>query len=179
LQEKLFSDVASKISLDLQNRLTNKPKNSQRRRGAAESINNQAAVNYFPEAAEFIFWSMPCRTILTVFLKYYDNNSKGQNMDKDSDCTMVDCSVRLQDLKHWKMNAHEAIPFYLHMGDSGGLVFDGKPDIVRNLVRIYNTQRLFFSVKLVSFLNAEGITAHKVAASADDMLGYHAELSNN
>jgi|APFre7841882630_1041343.scaffolds.fasta_scaffold96894_1 hypothetical protein len=100
-------------------------------------------------------------------------------MDNDSDCTIVDRSVRLQDLKHWKMNAKEAIPFYLHMGDSSGLVFSGKPEIVRNLLRIYNTQKLFFSVKLVSFLNAEGIAAHRVSASAEDMLGYHTELSNN
>jgi hypothetical protein len=100
-------------------------------------------------------------------------------MDRDGDCTTVDHSVRLQDLKHWKMNTKEAIPFYLHTGDSSGLVFNGKPEIVRNLIRIYNTQKLFFSLKLVSFLNAEGIAARRVSASADDMLGYHAELSNN
>jgi len=100
-------------------------------------------------------------------------------MDKDSDCTIVDRSVRLQDLKRWKMNAKEAIPFYLHIGDSGGLVFNDEPETVQNLMRIYNTQKLFFSIEFVSFLNAEGIQARRVSASADDMLGYHAEFTNN
>jgi hypothetical protein len=100
-------------------------------------------------------------------------------MDQDSDCTIVDRSIRLQDLKKWMMTGKESMPFYLNTGDSDGLVFCGKPEIVRNLMRIYNTQKLFFSIKLVSFLNAEGVAAHRVSASADDMLGYHAELSNN
>lgn len=42
-------------------------------------------------------------------------------MDKDSDCTIVDRSIRLGDLKQWKMNYREPIPFYLHMGYSGGI----------------------------------------------------------
>ena len=100
-------------------------------------------------------------------------------MGKDSDCTTVERSIRLQDLKKWKMNGEAAVPFYLHMGDSGGLVFNDKPEIVRQLIRIYNTQKIFFDMKLISFLNAEGISACKVSARVDDVLGYHVELSNN
>ena len=65
------------------------------------------------------------------------------------------------------------------MGDSGGLVFNDKPEIVRQLIRIYNTQRIFLDMKLLSFLNAEGIAASRVSVLVDDVLGYHAEISNN
>jgi hypothetical protein len=71
------------------------------------------------------------------------------------------------------------VPFYINTEDNGGVVFNGKPEIVRDLMRIYKTQKLFFCIELISFLNAEGIVARKVSASADDMLGYHAELTNN
>jgi hypothetical protein len=101
------------------------------------------------------------------------------NVGKDSDCSIVDRSIRLQDLKQWKMTGKEPIPFYLQMGDSGGLVFNDKPEIVRQLIRIYNTQKMFFSIKLEFFLNAEGIAARRVSSPVDDVLGYHAELSNN
>ncbi len=33
-------------------------------------------------------------------------------MHKGSDCTIVTCSIRLQDLKQWKMNGKETIRFY-------------------------------------------------------------------
>ena len=65
------------------------------------------------------------------------------------------------------------------MGDSGGLVFNDNPDIVRQLIKIYNKQKLFFNIKLVSFLNTEGIAARIVSTPVDDVLGYRAELSNN
>jgi hypothetical protein len=100
-------------------------------------------------------------------------------MNKNTDCTAVDSSIRLQDLKQWKMNDEESKSFYLHMGDSGGLVFNDKPEIVRQLIRIYNKQMLFFNIKLVSFLNAEGVAVRSVSASADDVIGYPFELSNN
>jgi hypothetical protein len=100
-------------------------------------------------------------------------------MGNDSDCTTVDSSIRLQDLKQWKINGKEAVPFYLDMGDHGGLVFNDKPEIVRQLIREYNTQRIFFYLSLVTFLNAEGIAARRVSAPVDDVLGYHAEISNN
>ena len=48
----------------------------------------------------------------------------------------MDRNIRLQDLKKWKMKGKESMPFYLHMEDSGGLVFDDKPEIVRQLIRI-------------------------------------------
>ena len=102
-----------------------------------------------------------------------------KNMDKYSDCAIVDPIIRLQDLKQWKRNCEESIPFCLHMGDSGGLVFDDKPDILRQLIKIYNKQKLFFNIKLVSFLNTEGIAARSVSAPAEDVLGYRAELSDN
>ena len=92
---------------------------------------------------------------------------------------MVDSSIRLRDLKQWKMEYKGPIPFYLHMGDSGGLVFYDNPEIVRQLIRTYNRQKLFFNVKLVSFLNAEGIAVRRVSAQVEDVLGYHTELSNN
>ncbi len=100
-------------------------------------------------------------------------------MDHHNDCTIVDPSIRLQDLKQWKMNSQESIPFYLHMGDSGGLVFNDKPDSVRQLIKIYNKQQLFFNIKLVEFLNTEGISACSVSAPVEDVLGYRAEFSNN
>ena len=59
-------------------------------------------------------------------------------MDQHSDCTIVDSSIRLQDFKQWRINSKESIPFYLSMGDSGGLVFNDNPDIVRQLIKIYN-----------------------------------------
>jgi hypothetical protein len=65
-------------------------------------------------------------------------------MDKGSDYTIVTCSIRLQDLKHWEMNGKETIPFYLHAGDSGGLVLNDKPEIACQLIRIYNTQKISF-----------------------------------
>lgn len=102
-----------------------------------------------------------------------------KNMLMDRDCTVVDRSVRLQDLKQWKMRDKEPMPFYLHTEDSGGVVFNGKPEIVRQLLKIYNTKQLFFHLKLVSFLNSEGIAARSVSAPVDDVLGYRAELSNN
>jgi hypothetical protein len=100
-------------------------------------------------------------------------------MNQHSDCTIVDPSIRLQDLKQWRINSKESIPFYLSMGDSGGLVFNDNPDIVRQLIKIYNKQKLFFNIKLVSFLNTEGIAARIVSTPVDDVLGYRAELSNN
>lgn len=100
-------------------------------------------------------------------------------MGKDGDCKIVDRSIRLQSLKHWKMNSKEPIPFYLLMEDSGGLLFNDNPEIVRQLIRIYNTQKMFFSIKLEFFLNAEGIAARRVSSLVDDVLGYHADLSNN
>ncbi len=100
-------------------------------------------------------------------------------MNKNRDCTIVDGNIRFQDLKLWRITSKEPIPFYLHTGDGGCLVFNSKPEIVRQLMRIYNTQKLFFYIKLVSFLNAEGITARAVSAPVEDILGYHAELSNN
>ena len=103
----------------------------------------------------------------------------GGNMGNDSDCKIVNRSIRFQSLKHWKMNSKEPIPFYLLMGDSGGLVFNDNPEIVRQLIKIYNTQRMFFSIKLEFFLNAEGIAARRVSSLVDDVLGYHADLSNN
>lgn len=102
-----------------------------------------------------------------------------KNIVNDRDCTVVDRSIRLQDLKQWKMNDKEPMPYYLHAGDSGCVVFNGKPEIVRQLLKIYDTQKLFFQIKLVSFLNSEGIAARRVSAPANDVLGYHAELSNN
>jgi len=51
----------------------------------------------------------------------YDNELE-KNMDQHSDCTIVDSSIRLQDFKQWRINSKESIPFYLSMGDSGGLV---------------------------------------------------------
>jgi len=100
-------------------------------------------------------------------------------MDKYSDCTIVDCSIRLRGLKHWKANDKGPVPFYLRMEDGGGLVFDDKPEIVLQLLRTYNSQKLFFNVELISFLKSEGIDARKVSARVEDVLGYHAELSNN
>ncbi|HTZ16959.1 MAG TPA: hypothetical protein VMB78_00835 [Dissulfurispiraceae bacterium] len=102
-----------------------------------------------------------------------------KNMGTDADCTIVDRSIRLEDLKHWKRNDTEPIPFYLQMGDSGGLVFNDNPEIVRRLIRTYNSQKMFYCVNLVTFLNAEGIAASRVSAPVDDVLGYHAEFSCN
>jgi hypothetical protein len=98
---------------------------------------------------------------------------------KFGDCTEVNRSIRLRELKRWKINYKEPMPFYLQTGDSGGVVFNGKPEIVRQLMRMYNKQKLFFQIELVSFLNSEGIMACSVSAPVDDVLGYHAELSNN
>lgn len=100
-------------------------------------------------------------------------------MYKAGDCTIVDSSINLEDLRQWKMNENESVPFYLHMGDSGGLMFNDNPETVRELVRVYNAQKLFFDIKLVSFLHAEGITASKVSAPLVEVLGYQAELCNN
>jgi len=110
---------------------------------------------------------------------FHDNNTKGKNMDKYCDCTIVDRSVRLRNLKHWKMNCKGPVPFYLLMEDGSGIVFDDKPDIVRQLMRVYNSQKLFFNVELITFLKAEGIDARRVSALVEDVLGYRAELSNN
>jgi hypothetical protein len=100
-------------------------------------------------------------------------------MDRDGDCTIVDRSVRLQDLKHWKVKSRESVPFYMSTERNSGFVFNGSPEMVRNLVRSYNIQKLFFSITLMSFLKAEGISVHRVLVSADDMLGYHVDLTNN
>jgi hypothetical protein len=113
---------------------------------------------------------------------FHDNNRENnmiKYMVKNGDSTLVDHSIRLRELKRWKINDKQPMPFYLHTGDSGGVVFNGKPEIVRQLMRIYNTQKLFFHIELVSFLNSEGIVACSVSAPVDDVLGYHAELSNN
>jgi hypothetical protein len=100
-------------------------------------------------------------------------------MSTDTDCTIVDHSIRLEDLKQWKMKGKEPLPFYVQVGDSGGLVFNENPEIVRELIRTYNTQRIFYCMNLVSFLNSEGIAASVVSAPVDDVLGYHAELTCN
>ena len=52
-------------------------------------------------------------------------------MVKNGDCTIADCSMRLPDLKRWKLIDKEPMPFYLYTGESGGVVFDGKPENVR------------------------------------------------
>lgn len=113
---------------------------------------------------------------------FHDNNMEKnmiKNMVNDRDCTAVDSSIRLQDLKQWKISDKEPMPYYLHAGDSGGVVFNGKPEIVRQLLKIYNTQKLFFQIKLVSFLNSEGIAARRVSAPVGDVLGYSVDPSNN
>lgn len=102
-----------------------------------------------------------------------------QNIIKAGDCTAVDRSVRLQDLTQWKANGEKCMPFYLHAGDCGGVLFNGEPETVRRLLRTYNAQKLFFNVELVSFLNSEGIDARRASAHVDDILGYRAELSGN
>jgi len=110
-------------------------------------------------------------------------NKKENNMIKDTvkngDCTIVSCSLRLRELKRWKINDKEPMPFYLQTGVSDGVVFNGKTEIVRQLMRTYNEQKLFFQIELVSFLNSEGIVACSSSAPGDYVLGYHAELSNN
>ncbi len=100
-------------------------------------------------------------------------------MIANRDCTVVDRSIRLEVLKHWKIDGKESVPFYLHTGDRGGLVFNDKPEIVRQLIKTYNTHKFFFDIKLVTFLNAEGIAASRVSLPLDDVLGYHVEFSNN
>ncbi len=104
-------------------------------------------------------------------------------MIKDSvrhgDCTSVSCSISFRELKRWEVHNKEPMPFYVQTGYSGGVVFNGNPEIVRKLMRTYSEQRLSFQIELVSFLNAEGIVAHSVSGRVDDVLGYHAELSNN
>lgn len=102
-----------------------------------------------------------------------------KHMVKNRDCTEVNRGIRLRELKRWKVNDKEPMPFYLQTGDSSGVVFNGKPEIVRQLMRMYNEQKLFFQIEFVSFLNSEGIVACRVSTPVDDMLGYHAELSNN
>ncbi len=102
-----------------------------------------------------------------------------KNMRKNKDCTVVDSSVRLKEFRKWKATGKDSTPFYLHTENSGGVVFNGKPEIVRQLLKIYNTQQLFLDIKLISFLNSEGISARRVAEPIRDVLGYNAEVSNN
>jgi len=102
-----------------------------------------------------------------------------KDSSKHGDCTLVNCNTRFREFKRWGLNNKEPMPFYIQTGFSGGVVFTGTPEIVRQLMRTYNQQRLSFQIDLISFLNAEGIVAHKVAGRVDDVLGYHAEISNN
>ncbi len=94
------------------------------------------------------------------------------------DNAVVDCRVKLGKLKHWRLRGGKDIPFYIHTGESG-LVFEGKPETVRDLLRIYKIYHYNTLIEFVSFLNEEGVKARKVSVPADTVLGYHAELSSN
>jgi hypothetical protein len=91
---------------------------------------------------------------------------------------VVDHCVRLRKLKLWRLKGSLDMPFYLHTGESS-LIFNGKPETVRDLLRIYNTRKYDTFIEFVAFLNEEGVEARKVSAPIDKILGYHVELSNN
>ncbi|HMK60701.1 MAG TPA: hypothetical protein VK452_06110 [Dissulfurispiraceae bacterium] len=95
------------------------------------------------------------------------------------DCTLVDTGIRLRDLRRWKPDATGPLPYYLDAGDNGGVMFNGRPEDVRMLLRIYNSQQLYLDIKFVSFLNAEGIAARRVSAPLGDILGYDVKISSN
>lgn len=97
----------------------------------------------------------------------------------NKDCTLVNRSIRLDDFRRWKSNSSEPMPFYLQTADGGGVFFSGNPETVRQLLRSYNAQRLFYHLDLVSFLNAEGIEARKVSVRIEGLLAYKAETSPN
>ena len=117
--------------------------------------------------------------LILYFTIINKENTMIKDMGKNGDCSVVDRSIRLRDLKRRKINDKEPMPFYLHAGDCSGVVFNGKPEIVRKLMRINNKQKLFFHIELLSFLNSEGIVARRGSAPVDDVPGYHANLSNN
>ena len=100
-------------------------------------------------------------------------------MVKNGDCAMVASCTRLRGLKRWKRNGNGSVPFYLCTGKGEGVVFSGKPEIARQLLKTYNQQKLCFQIDLASFLSSEGLVACNVSAPVDDVLGYHTELSNN
>ena len=95
-----------------------------------------------------------------------------------SDNSIVDCKVKLGELTEWKIRGEREMPFYIHTGE-GNLLFKGKPETVRNLWKIYNTYGYNICLEFVSYLNAEGVEARKVAAPIDRILGFPVELSNN
>jgi hypothetical protein len=98
---------------------------------------------------------------------------------KTRDCSIVDSSVRLEDFRKWKANNNELLPFYLRTGDTEGIMFEGRPEAVRQLMRTYSSQKLFFLMTLVSFFNSEGIEACGVSRPTEEVLGYRAEISHN
>ena len=95
-----------------------------------------------------------------------------------SDNSVVDGNVKLTELKEWRLREGREMPFYIHTGESG-LVFNGNPEIVRNLWRTYNIYRYNTCLEFVSYLNGEGVEAKKVLAPIDIILGFPVELSNN
>lgn len=94
------------------------------------------------------------------------------------DNSPVDCNVKLKELTLWRLGVKKEMPFYIHTGESS-LLFNGKPETVRDLLKRYNIYKFNTCLEFVSYLNEEGVEAKKVAASIDRMLGYPVELSNN
>ncbi len=91
---------------------------------------------------------------------------------------VVDYGVRLWEFKHWRLRAGKDMPFYINTGENS-LLFDGKPETVRDLWKIYNIHKFSTFIEFVSFLNEEGVSARKISAPVDRILGYPIALSNN
>src|SRR5208283_4694498 len=94
-----------------------------------------------------------------------------------NDNSVVDCNVKLRELTEWRLRRGQEAPYYIPIGECG-LLFNGNPATVRNLWRTYNIYRYNICLEFVSYLNAEGVEAKKVAAPIDRILGYPVEVSN-
>jgi hypothetical protein len=95
------------------------------------------------------------------------------------DCGVVDKTAMLGKFRKWKVNYDQPLPFYIHTAHGGAAILDGEPELIRNLLRIYNTQKLFLNVGFVPFLNSEGIAARKVSIDEEEVLGYNVEIFDN
>ena len=98
---------------------------------------------------------------------------------RNMDCSAVDSNVRLDGLKKWERMENGLLPFYLCTGDDCGVIFDCNPEQVRRLLKTYNSQKLFFHIEFVSFLNSEGVRARRVSSASNYVLGYRADCSCN
>ena len=100
----------------------------------------------------------------------------GDKMKNDN--SVVDRNIKFKDLKLWRLRGGNEMPFYIHTGQ-GNLLFNGKPETVRDLWRTYNICKYNTCLEFVSYLNEEGVEAKKIAVPIDRILGFPVKLSNN